>query len=474
MKRKICFDRICLIRVILFALVAFGIVECLLGWEQLLGLKKSGHSFYPVTGTFYNPGPYCGFLAVIIPMALDSVLEKRNPALYWLSCAYLLISIPLLPALMGRTGWIAALFGSLYVVCALKRIPRVTFKHIVLSAIGFILLAGIFVYIKPSSALGRLLIWRNGLTAFKNNFLSGAGWDNVAGELGTAQEEYFTTHTDSVFASVAGSPEYAFNEFLQIGIAFGLLGLLAFILILVAAIINSFKGKEYGVTGSLIAFVTVCLSSYPLQFPEFIMTVAALVIIAFVSNDRISKMLSFSMGTALLFLAVYSCASLVERKRKSEDWNYMQYAYRYSVNEKDIKFLDSIASEQPWNNRLLFDYGKNLRNSGFYEKSNSVLSQGLRQSSDPMFLNLIGRNYQDMGNLRKAEEFYLRSANRLPGRLYPYYLLARMYADSASHDPIKFKRAYRTAMQLEPKIDSPAIQEMKRDLKRWNDSISCY
>lgn len=54
---------------IVAALLCAGLWECGLGWAQLLGFAPSLHSLYPATGSFYNPGPFCGFLAVILPVA---------------------------------------------------------------------------------------------------------------------------------------------------------------------------------------------------------------------------------------------------------------------------------------------------------------------------------------------------------------------------------------------------------------------
>ena len=45
-----------------------------------------------------------------------------------------------------------------------------------------------------------------------------------------------------------------------------------------------------------------------------------------------------------------------------------------------------------------------------------------------MILNLLGRNAQDKGEFEKAEEFLIRSTHRLPERIYPYYLLVKLYA----------------------------------------------
>ena len=86
--------------------IVFGLVECVFGWLQLLGFAASGNSMYPATGTFYNPGPYCGFLAVITPVALHAVLRDRHRAAVWVSGTYLVLAIGLMAAVMGRAGWV--------------------------------------------------------------------------------------------------------------------------------------------------------------------------------------------------------------------------------------------------------------------------------------------------------------------------------------------------------------------------------
>ena len=65
---------------------------------------------------------------------------------------------------------------------------------------------------------------------------------------------------------------------------------------------------------------------------------------------------------------------------------------------------------------FLFDYGKALRHNGLYGESCEVLARGLERSSDPMFLNLMGRNMEDMGRSGDAAGYYRRAANRGLGR----------------------------------------------------------
>jgi tetratricopeptide (TPR) repeat protein len=100
------------------------------------------------------------------------------------------------------------------------------------------------------------------------------------------------------------------------------------------------------------------------------------------------------------------------------------------------------------------------------------MCKGEKISSDPMFLNLIGRNYYDLKDYEQAVHYFERSINRLPGRLYPYYLLAKVYADSCNYNAERFSAAYKTVMRLTPKVQSQAIRQMRAKLHSLNDSIN--
>lgn len=53
----------------------FGMVETVWGMRQLYGFTASGHSHYALTGSFFNPGPYAGYLAMILPICLYHYLR---------------------------------------------------------------------------------------------------------------------------------------------------------------------------------------------------------------------------------------------------------------------------------------------------------------------------------------------------------------------------------------------------------------
>lgn len=456
------------IYVVITTILLFGLFETLYGWSQLLELSASMHSHYPSTGSFYNPGPFCAYIAILSPLALYYVLISQFRPIQWLSCLYIISAFSLMPALMGRTGWIAAATGCLYVLFACKKIQKLRTRTFCIVLLVVVVIGILLFYLKPQSALGRLLLWQDGIYAILGH-PSGVGWDSVAGALGNAQENYFASHANSSLSQVAGSPEYAFNEFLQIGIAYGILGLAMFVFVLYVSIKYANKAKQYGITGSLVAFIVVCLSSYPLQFPEFIITTTLMVMA--LSCAETTKFHFHLISVTVGALALLSCMSIQNRKSKSDDWNRMKYMYQYQLSDRDCQYLDSLMSGLSWDNHFLFDYGKALRNNGYFEKSTEILQQGARQSSDPMFLNLIGRNYQDIKDYRQAEHFYIRSTNRLPGRVYPYYLLTKLYCDSANFNYSKFTSTYDKAMSLQSKINSVAVNQMRSELQILKDSV---
>ena len=114
---------------------------------------------------------------------------------------------------------------------------------------------------------------------------------------------------------------------------------------------------------------------------------------------------------------------------------------------------------------FLFEYGHSLHKSGFYNESNKYLKEACLYSTDPMVLNIIGKNYQELHRYEQAEAFFLRSVHRLPGRIYPYYLLANLYAEPEFYRPDKLKEVANVVLTKEPKVHSTAIEEMRKEIK---------
>lgn len=452
------------------AIIIFGLYESVLGWLQLLKYQPSNHALFPATGTFYNPGPYCGFLAVIVPLATSFVINRHPKPVQILSVAYIIIALSLMPSLMGRTGWIAAFAGGLFILIVYRKI-HISIKQIPVIVVLGLVAVILLIYMKPESAFGRLFLWIIGMWAACINPLTGSGLNRVAGQIGMAQESYFRMNPGSLFVNVAGSPEYPFNEYLTIAIAYGIPAMMLFILLLVFCFWKDFKVKSYGLCGSILSFGVVCLSSYPLQFIEFWIVLALLVIASLITHRQLHLSIKISVILSVLVISTYHCGILLNRNASDSKWFQYRYTYRNKLTENEIELLDSMRIGLGSNPKFLFDYGRMLRLSGEYCKSNDILSCGIKYSSDPMYLILIGRNYQDSGKYNDAVFWYERAINRHPGRFYPYYLLAKLYASPEYFKPEEFLRVADFLLQTNPKIDSPAIRQMKVEIRSLSDSI---
>ena len=99
-----------------WVLILAGMVEALWGLGQVYGYLPVKHAMFPLTGSFYNPGPYGGFLAMAFPVCLWEVLSHyrncRKGLAYWISLVGLVLMGVMLPATMSRTAWVAVAISS--------------------------------------------------------------------------------------------------------------------------------------------------------------------------------------------------------------------------------------------------------------------------------------------------------------------------------------------------------------------------
>lgn len=108
---------------------------------------------------------------------------------------------------------------------------------------------------------------------------------------------------------------------------------------------------------------------------------------------------------------------------------------------------------------FLFELGDSYYNTARYQESNRIMELGTKISGDPMFYNIMGNNYKELGNHVKAERYYFEAFSILHNRVYPLYLLMILYEDSGKH--IKAREMAKKIVESDPKISSEATEEIK-------------
>ncbi|GHT80081.1 hypothetical protein AGMMS50262_24160 [Bacteroidia bacterium] len=93
----------------------------------------------------------------------------------------------------------------------------------ILLVTGILFSAKIY-YLKKDSADGRLLVWTVCLTMIKEKPLTGWGVNGFQKNYLLKQGEYFKNHPNSPWADLADDTTSPFNEFLKVGVEYGIIG----------------------------------------------------------------------------------------------------------------------------------------------------------------------------------------------------------------------------------------------------------
>ena len=251
------------------------------------------------------------------------------------------------------------------------------------------------------------------------------------------------------------------NEYLQIAIEYGIPFLFVVLLVIAFCLWEGSSEGRTGICGGVISVLVFAFSSYPMQIPGFAVTFYFLLAACVIGRSKIMLLLFISM-IALLGTYYWKNNQYVVCK----DWYRSKMLYNIGAYQSAKEEYEKLYSELKNRGAFLFEYGYCLHKLKEYDSSTKVLKEAMEYSNDPMILNIIGKNYQELHRYEQAEAFFLRSVHRLPGRIYPYYLLANLYAEPEFYRPDKLKKVADVVLTKKPKVHSTAIEEMRKEIKK--------
>lgn len=449
-------------------LCAAGGYELWTGFMQLAGREASRHHLFDVTGTFFNPGPYAIFVAVVLAVSVawwyrhGEVFAGRSRwsrVGAWSVAAVAVFCFPVLVATWSRAAWVAVAVAA---SCLLWKAHR----RMVLWGMGVAVCAGVAAYfLKQGSADGRLLMTIVARRAWAGEWLCGHGLGGYAQAYGAAQEAFFAARPSSPLSVVAGSPEYAFNGVLGVGVEQGVLGVVPALVLGLWSLAVLCRRGEVSAYGWLVLLVS-SLFSYPFALWPFLSLAVAWVALA-VSLEagtvevRWWKRMAVWPVVAVGGWCVWNLSDDTARRVEAYE------EFRRVRGIQDVAFLEDYRKKYEDLKAypdFLFTFGTALREAGRYNESNAMLRQGTRVSCDPVFYTLMGNNYRDLGAVAEAESAYRKAFGMLPGRMYPLYRLMKLY--EAEGQMRKAEEMARQIIAFRPKVDSPAVREMKNEAKK--------
>lgn len=494
---------------LLLVIVVSGIIQAVYGNLQLLGYYASNHSIFKMTGSYFNPGPYAGFLTAVWPIALGMYLFKdkevkqlqlKNKSNYTHNLITVLFEyIPLLgiisiilvlPATQSRSAWLAVLLSSAILIEYRYSILKELFKNInrlkksvliivSLSIIGAGLI-GVYNF-KEESSNGRLFIWEVSTKIIKENPFFGVGHDRFKANYMNAQADFFKENGETKDALVADNTYYAFNEWLQYIVENGLIGvvfLALFLYVLFKVTVGENK-KNIAIIlfSGLLAISVFAFFSYPMQILPIKMIL--IVLIGFLSKlDRKKyKIISiqnrsrpYALGffkTAIFILSTIGIVKGVTYTNTLEKsfkmWQNALSTYQYGDYEGAIQEYEEAYPILKKEGDFLMNYGKALSMNKQNRQAVKILEEAKIHLNTTIIETALGDAYRDLKQCNNAEKAYQNAANMIPIRFFPMYLLAKMYDESGNRT-----EAIAMAQKIlnkNIKVPSTAIKEMKAEMK---------
>lgn len=404
-----------------------------------------GMTLVTLCGSFSNPALFSFYLLVAFITLFGLLVERAKPrgfAVFGIMC--LLFLGGLIIYSWSRAAWIALSMGGVFLLW--KSVPSVrnVAKQVIkgkpfLSCFVLFLLicGGILLYLyKMDSANGRLFIWHVALGMIGQNPWFGSGTSSVPCQYMLKQADFFALHPDSVYSMLVGDTTHVFNEYLLILIEQGVMGLIAFFLLLYCYFRVKLKSGELIGRAVVISILIIAIFSYP--FENFLFKFLFVLLLA-VSAGR-SRLVGREIGIPLFIrygligLLVWVCVVGGEK--------HLLYTRANACLNNKNNMTDSVVVRETnlYLADLKHDSGYLSRLAEFYlcrgndREALRVLKLLSRvRTSHDMYCEM-GKCSLKLGLWEDAEKYFKKAYDMIPSRVTPLYHLLKLYKQTGKID----------------------------------------
>lgn len=433
-----------------------------IGFVQFFNMRIAGLDFW-MTSLFNNPGALGVYLVTQVPIVF--YLYKKSANIKFKHALLTFIAIFILFVFLTRSrtaiiAFIGSVFIGLYYAFDLKLKARVFYPSVLLVLV--IIASGSY-FLSKDSANGRYLIWKVTLDTIYDNPFLGSGASSFSANYGNKQIEYFEKNLNEKDGFLADNPTYAFNEYLETTVEFGILGLFIFLFMILYSLITlKIKNAQTIIAYSgVIIFSIVSFFSYPISVLPTLFSLMLYLTMLKEPNDfrkviEVQRLLK-PIGLLALVIGILTIVSFGKRTVYYYDWA-KAYSLFDSNRLQSIAQYNKVYPVLKENPNFLINYGGILSLSGLYSASNEVMMEAEKKSINENLLLLSGNNYECLGDLVKAEFYYKRAVLLTPSKLYPKYKLLKIYALTS---PMEARELANTIVKSNVKVESEITHMIK-------------
>lgn len=451
-------------RLLFIALCCYAIIECGLGTAQLAGWVRSRHDYYQLTGNFLNPAPYACFLgASAVCCAVKLLRRNESTAVNVLAVVTLVWSIVMVVAAQSRAVWLGLVLALLAaLVRETELVGRIRHKTLVFSIGAVLFLTGCFGawMLKPVSAEARLSIWRTDCLVISEHPLMGVGPGAEMGAFGDAQSRYFHSHVRSPHRQeLADVPQFPFNEFLKMGMACGIPGLMLALAVFGIALSVEIRHRR------LYAYPLIVLGTFALfSFALCQMALSLLLVLALADAVTIGG--SFAKRRKYqAFIAVFVVVASVplvvgEARHRVLIRDFVDEHLGQELDYNEIAAYYERLKDEP---SFLALYSNALYDESLYGEALQVVGRLERMKADPAVPVLRGEICRLTGDFAGAADAFVKAYYMAPSRLTALKCLITLYRQCGLDNEAARTKAFALSLPVDSKY--AATMEVRKQIE---------
>lgn len=306
--------------------------------------------------------------------------------------------------------------------------------------------------IRPTSVIGRCLIWRICLNILAKNWFTGIGHNGFINKYMLYQGEYLQDHSLPISMQyLVDDINTPYNEMLLLLIEHGIVVFIFVTSIIIYLIIKIYKnhGRYWTLSLSGLSGLFVISSfSYPLRYPISWLFLILFCALGLFNNVQINKK-SFGLYlriTAITILISFFSIMIVISKNCYK-WNETIVCSNPTV--KTVSFNELSHTFLRKNSDFLYDYSYWLYQQSMFRECKSVLENPYSNKNyqNMMFL---GEVHYQLSNYDKSIDCYRIASQMIPNRFSPLFNIVSIYeelgdkrmyslADSIISKPVKIQ-----------------------------------
>lgn len=306
------------------------------------------------------------------------------------------------------------------------------------------------------------------------NFLSGIGLGNFKRDFGLYQARYFEEgHYTTKEFLLAGNGYYAFNDYWQIIVETGLIGILilpfALFIVIKIIYIRFRKNSEdplfiFFMTCLLVLSIAAFFTHVFMHKSAQIVTFLSLCYIFTPENRLFRKMYIFFIA----FFAILFCFEEIRNRQRSKELSRAKELSDAGYISESIQNYEDLYIKM--NNEVAFlrPYAQVLTGKNNLKMRLVILKKIQRKWTDNLLYLNIAQTYESLGLHENAEKAFLKSVNIVPNRFVPKYALYNFYMKNKNFEKASHWRKIILTMPV--KVPSDHVNFIKLRVKTNNSN----